>query len=387
MTPAARAAAAIAVLDRVLAGETAEHALTGWGRGARYAGSGDRAAVRDIVFDALRCRRSFAALGGAMTGRGLVLGSVRARGADPALWFDGSAHGPAPVGPDETGRAPEGAEVHDIPDWLEPRLRDALGEDFAPVMAAMRLRAPVVLRVNLARATPAAAQEALAAEGVETVPHPLANSALQVAAGERRIQGSAAYASGLVELQDAASQAVCEAVALREGDRVLDLCAGGGGKVLALAARARIRPFAHDAAPRRMADLPARAARAGATVKITENPETLAPYDVIFADVPCSGSGSWRRDPEGKWRLTPEGLATLAPVQDGILDRAAALLTPGGTLAYATCSFLREENEDRVGAFLARHPGWACRGTRRFTPLEGGDGFFLALLGREDRQG
>jgi len=379
VTPAARAAAAIAVLDRILGGEAAERALTGWGRGARYAGSGDRAAVRDLVFDALRCRRSFAALGGGMTGRGLVLGAARDAGIDPALWFDGSAHGPAPVG-GEPGRAPEGAEAHDIPDWLEPPLRAALAADFAPVMQAMRRRAPVVLRVNSARAGREAAIAALAEEGITAVAHPLAPTALEVTAGARRIQQGRAYATGLVELQDAASQAVVAALPLKPGMRVLDLCAGGGGKTLAMAARVGLRLWAHDAHPRRMADLPARAARAGAAVTLTDRPEATAPYDLILADVPCSGSGSWRRDPEGKWALTPDRLAALTGLQSAILDRAAAMVAPGGILAYATCSFLRAENEDRIAALLAARPGWQRQAERRFSPLDGGDGFFLAIL-------
>ena len=380
MTPAARAAAAIATLDRVLAGEAAEKVLTLWGRAARYAGSGDRAAVRDVVYDCLRCKRSFAALGGGMTGRGLVLGAARAVGAE-ALWFDGSPHGPA-VAEDGPGRAPEGLEALDCPDWLAPRLQVALGEDFAPVMQAMRHRAPVFLRVNAAKATVAQAIAALAEEGIEARPHTLANCALEVTGNARKIQHSGAYGQGLVELQDAASQAVAEAVPLARGAKVLDLCAGGGGKTLALAARADVQVFAHDANPRRMADLPARAARAGARVKITENPEKTAPYDVILTDVPCSGSGSWRRDPEGKWALTEDRLHALLKVQSEILDRAARLCAPGGLIAYATCSILREENEDQAAAFLARTPGWTLRESRRFTPLQGGDGFGLALLAR-----
>ena len=385
MTPAARAAAAIAVLDRVLLGESAEKALTNWGRAARYAGSGDRAAVRDITFDALRCRASFAALGGGLTGRGLVLGAARAAGAE-ALWFDGSPYGPAVVG-DEPGRRPQGVEVLDCPDWLAPRLRAALGERFEPVMQALQRRAPVFLRVNAARITREEAQAALAREGIVAQPHDLAKNALEVTENARRIQNSACYAAGLVELQDAASQAVAEAVPLRDGDRVLDLCAGGGGKTLALAAQgaaagARLEIFAHDAHPHRMADLPARADRAGAAITLTRRPEDLAPFDVVLADVPCSGSGSWRRDPEGKWLLTEARLADLLVLQAGILDRAARLCRPGGVLAYATCSLLREENQDQVAAFLGHHSGWIIRESRSFTPLQGGDGFGLALLAR-----
>lgn len=380
MTPAARAAAAIAALDRVLAGEAAEMVLTRWARASRYAGSGDRAAVRDIVYDALRCRRSFAALGGGLTGRGLVLGAARVAGAE-AAWFDGSPYGPA-VAEDGAGHAPAGLEGLDCPEWLAPRLRAALGDDFIAVMRALRHRAPVFVRVNLLRATVDEAVVALAAEGIVAKPHPLARTALEVTENARKIQNSAAYLQGLVELQDAASQAVVQAIPLTDGQTVLDMCAGGGGKTLALAAQARVTLFAHDNAARRMADLPSRATRAGAEIRISKNPENTAPYDVILADVPCSGSGSWRRDPEGKWELTEARLAELCALQADILDRAARLAAPGGIIAYATCSMLREENEDQVQAFLSHCPGWRLLAAHRFSPLQGGDGFGVALLKR-----
>lgn len=380
MTPAARLSAAIAVLDRILTGQSAEVALTNWGRASRFAGSGDRAAVRDIVFDCLRCRRSFAALGGGETGRGLVLGHVRASGQDEALLFTGEGHAPAPVHPEEAARLPTGAEALDLPDWLETPLRQSLGADFEPVAKTLRQRAPVFLRVNLARMDRAAAAAILRDQGIVTLPHPLADSALEVTEGARRIQQSAAYLEGLVELQDASSQSVVAALPLAGGMRALDLCAGGGGKTLAMAARAPLRLFAHDADPRRMRDLPPRAARAGIKVTITENPEKTAPYDLILADAPCSGSGSWRRDPEGKWRLTPARLAEVVGLQATILDRAARMLRPGGVLAYATCSLLEEENGAQVARFLERHPGWTLAQARRLTPMEGGDGFFIAQM-------
>lgn len=380
MTPAARLSAAITVLDQVLAGQSAEQALTNWGRASRFAGSGDRAAVRDVVFDCLRCRRSFAALGGAETGRGLVLGHLRAAGQDVATLFTGEGHAPKVLTDQDSPQAATAMAALDCPDWLETPLRQSLGDDFSSVMAALRARAPVFLRVNLARSDRAQAQAALAACGIETAPHPLADTALEVLAGARKIQTSAPYLEGMVELQDASSQAVVQALPLAEGMRVLDLCAGGGGKTLALAARARLRLFAHDADPRRMRDLPPRAARAGAKVTLTENPEKTAPYDLILTDVPCSGSGSWRRDPEGKWRLTPDRLSDLTTLQARIMDRAAAMLRPGGVLAYATCSLLSVENAAQVAAFVHRHPGWQVEMQRSFNPLQGGDGFFVAVL-------
>jgi 16S rRNA (cytosine967-C5)-methyltransferase len=378
MTPGARAAAAISVLDRVLAGEPAEKALTNWSRASRFAGSGDRAAVRDLVFDALRQRRSAAALGGGLTGRGLVLGLARAAGRE-AL-FSGAGHAPSPPGPEDAGHEPTAEDRLDLPDWLLPDLTASLGPDLAAVAEALRRRAPVFLRVNLGKADPATALAALAEDGIAARSHPLAETALEVVGNARRIQTSRAYLTGLVELQDAASQAVVEALPLEDGMKVLDQCAGGGGKTLAMAARARLRLFAHDAVPRRMADLPDRAARAGVTVSLTDRPETQAPYDLILVDAPCSGSGSWRRDPEGKWKITPETLAKIEKTQTEILDRVVPMLRRGGVLAYATCSLLRRENGDQVRAFLARHPGWRLHSDRTWTPLQGGDGFYLAII-------
>jgi 16S rRNA (cytosine967-C5)-methyltransferase len=385
MTPAARLAAAIEVLDRILAGAPAERALTNWARASRYAGSGDRAAVRDLVFDALRCRRSFAALGGAETGRGLILGGLRAAGIDPAAAFRGGAHAPAPLAPGEgadPGPLPDLVAL-DCPDWLAPALGASLGDRFAPVMRLLRQRAPVFLRANLRRTTREAARAALAGEGIAARAHPLAATALEVTGYDRRIASGPAYLSGLVEFQDAASQAVVEALPLADGQRVVDFCAGGGGKALAMAALADLALTVHDADPRRMRDLPARAERAGVRLQFAETARLARQsFDLVLADAPCSGSGSWRRAPEAKWALTAARLAALVATQAAILAEAAALVTPQGTLAYATCSLLDDENDGQVERFLAHHPGWRQVTARRWTPLDGGDGFYLATLTR-----
>jgi 16S rRNA (cytosine967-C5)-methyltransferase len=393
MTPAARVAAAIGVLDGWCAGTPAEQALTNWGRASRFAGSGDRAAVRDLVFEAIRCRRSFAALGGAGDGRGLMLGRLRAAGEDPEAMFTGLGHAPAPLTAAEAAHLARPVELArnvalDCPDWLAPRLESALGAAFAPVMRALRHRAPVFLRVNLARATRASAAEALAAEGIGTRPAALAKTALEVTGNARRVRNSAALRDGLVELQDTASQAVVEMLPIREGARVLDFCAGGGGKSLAMAARAPgARITAHDADPGRMADLPTRAARAGARIRLAGTapaPDAGTGWDLVLCDVPCSGSGAWRRSPEAKWTLTADRLSALVATQAEILDRAAGLVRPGGALAYVTCSLLDEENGRQIKSFLGRSPGWSWRSERRLTPLDGGDGFFCALLLRDE---
>lgn len=386
MTPAARDAAAIAVLDRWSAGEPAEAALIRWARGARYAGSSDREAVRDRVFAAIRQARSARALGGGTDGRAMLLGLARAARRAPEGW-DGSAHAPPPLTPDEAARLaaplpdlPRAVRL-DCPDWLLPRLAAALGDRAEPVLEALRHRAPVFVRANAARGDRAAAAARLAAEGIAAQPHPLAPWALEITAGARRLRASAAFRDGWVEPQDAASQAVVAAFAdgLAPGAAVLDYCAGGGGKALALAALGH-RVTAHDADPGRMRDLPVRAARAGTPVAVATAPRGLWP--AVLADVPCSGSGSWRRSPEGKWALTPARLAELGAIQAAILARAAAFVAPGGRLGYATCSLLPEENGAVVASFLARNPGWRRIAARDWSPLDGGDGFHLTLLQR-----
>ena len=252
-------------------------------------------------------------------------------------------------------------------------------------MAALRERAPLFLRVNRRRGDLAAAQAALGVDGIEAVPHPLAPMALEVRSNPRRVRNARAYTDGLVEIQDAASQAVVEALApSATGKRVLDYCAGGGGKSLALWDLGAAHVAAHDAEPRRMSDLPARAARAGAKIERLDG-RALAgsgPWDLILADAPCSGSGAWRRQPYAKWRLTPVRLAALERTQADILDRVAALAP--ARIAYATCSILPQENAAQAAAFLERQPGWRLARSRPYLPTEGGDGFFLAEFERRD---
>lgn len=384
MTPAARYAAAIEILDKMLVGTAAEKALTTWARSNRFAGSGDRNALRDIVFDVLRCKRSFASLGGSETGRGLILGAARAAGIDPESVFSGEGYAPVALNAEELagGAAPSGFAALDCPDWLAPELQRSHGESFAPVMRCLQSRAPVFLRVNLRKSTLKDAAQSLAAEGIATRPCGLATTALEVTENPRKVQNSVAFQTGLVELQDAASQAIVELLPLAAGSRVLDYCAGGGGKSLAMAGLCAARYFAHDIAPMRMKDLPVRAKRAGVSIDIvtTSALRNAAPFDLVFADAPCSGSGSWRRAPEAKWALTQERLAELCKIQSDVLAKASALVAKNGVLSYATCSLLKMENEDQVNAFLAKSSGWTLILQRAYTPLDGGDGFYIAVL-------
>jgi 16S rRNA (cytosine967-C5)-methyltransferase len=387
MTPAARHQAAIEILDLILEGEAAEKALTTWGRRNRYAGSKDRAAVRDYVFSALRCRRSFAVLGGAETGRGLTLGALRAEGSAPEAVFSGQGYGPSPL-EDAELTAPRdfasAAERLDIPDWVWPSFSSSLGDQAEAAATALQTRAPVHLRVNLLRGNRANAIEALAEEGIICAPHPASETALDVTTGARKIRNSTCFADGLVELQDAASQAVVDQLPLKDGMRVLDYCAGGGGKSLAMAARAKLDLYAHDANPSRMTDLPLRAQRGGVDVTCLSDEELpkQAPFDLVLCDVPCSGSGSWRRAPEGKWRLTRAQLDEIRYAQRQILRDAARLVGAEGTLAYATCSMLDEENSEQVQAFLAEVEGWSLQVQAAWQVQDGTDGFFVSVLTR-----
>ena len=382
MTPAARVQAAITILDRILDGDPAEQALLRWSRASRFAGSGDRAALRDLVFDSLRRRQSRAALGGAMTGRGLMLGMCRDEDIAPQSLFTGIGHAPAALSTQElaAGMPPDAVAALDLPEWIVPAWDEALGGIAAPVAMAMRERAPVWLRVNTLRASPAQAASVLAAEQIATDPHPDLPTALRVRDGARRLAASAAYRDGLVELQDLSPQLACSLLPAQGS--LLDYCAGGGGKALALAARGLAPVTAHDIDAGRMSDLPARAARAGARIAIAAPGQVSGRFDLVVADVPCSGSGTWRRTPDAKWRLTSADLARLVQLQARILDQTAALVAPGGALAYMTCSLLRAENQSQTDAFLLRHPGFQQQEQRLFTPLDASDGFYLCLLRR-----
>jgi 16S rRNA (cytosine967-C5)-methyltransferase len=391
MTPGARAAAAIGVLDAIGAGVAAEMALQSWARGARYAGSKDRAAVRDHVFDVLRRWRSSAAMGGGATGRCRMIGALRLQGVDPATLFTGDGHAPGPLTATEqqADASPSTQDMRDLPDWLWPHFQASLQKQAAPAAEALRHRAPVMLRVNRRFCTVDEARSRLAAEGIATLQIDIARNALQVTEGDRKVAQSSPYLQGLVELQDGSSQAAMEQLDIPNGARVLDYCAGGGGKLLAMASCTDGTWFAHDSAPERMKDLPPRAARAGieATLLRSSDLADSAPFDLVLCDVPCTGSGTWRRTPEAKWRLSPERLAELGRIQGEILRQAAGLVAPEGCLAYATCSVLEAENQAVIDAFSRHHPAWNPVYTRHWPISPSGDGFFLAKLYRRRDRG
>jgi len=395
VTPAARVAAAIEVLDDIFAGQTAEKALTGWGRAHRFAGSKDRAAIRDHVFQALRCRASYAWLGGprigsgpedkqtSETGRAVMIGAMRAAGQLDAM-FTGDGHAPAPLasheGAGDLAAAPR-ATALDVQDWMLPLFDASFGARADDILTLMQHRAGLFLRVNAARTTRDAAQALLLEDGITTQPLDSPDHALVVVDNERRVARAAAYLDGLVEIQDPSSQHAVEALALSSGDRVLDYCAGGGGKSLAMAAYGA-QVTAHDINPRRMVDIAPRAGRAGVLIEqcTTDALAQMPPFDIVFCDAPCSGSGTWRRAPEAKWALSQDRLTQLTEMQDDVLSKARSLVRRGGRLIYATCSVFECENVDRVDHFLTLNPQFSCVDQTVFAPHGHGDGFYFAQL-------
>lgn len=389
MTPAARVQAAIEILDAVIAaartqGAPADRVVADWARSNRYAGSKDRRAVRELVYGAVRACGPLPA-----NGRAAMLRLAELQ-PEIAPLFDGSSYGPAPVAAGEIA-----AKGGIAPDWLVNLLA---ASDIAGAEAgAMLGRAPLDLRVNTLKADretltlPAAAVPTEAPQG------------LRLESGTQ-IEQWAEYRNGLVEVQDTGSQLACLAVGAQPGETIVDLCAGGGGKTLALAAMMdnRGRLIASDTDRARLSRLAPRAERAGAGMIETRlldpgrEMEVLGDLagaaDAVLVDAPCSGTGTWRRNPEARWRLTEAELARYVAVQERLLDLAAGLVRPGGRLIHVTCSLIDAEGAGQIDRFLAAHPGWRAenpglplgmargRGVRLTPYRDGTDGFFIARL-------
>jgi len=423
MRDGGRLAAAIDVLTDIESRhKPVRMALKNWGESARYAGAKDRAFVSGLVLDTLRRRRSLGWWMGDDSPRAATLGALRLVWDWPLERIAEAAaeetHGIGPLTEAERGGLAAPRDLSDapapvrgdFPDWLEAGLASAFGPDLDAEMAALAERAAVDLRVNTLKTDPARALKALAPLHAHAVAYP--PTALRIdapAAAERTgaVETIPAFSKGWFEVQDLGSQIAAGAAGEVKGKQVLDLCAGGGGKTLALAAAMGNtgQIYAYDSEARRLADTIRRADRAGVRnlqVRSPVNPEPLkgldGKMDVVFLDAPCSGSGAWRRHPDTKWRLTPETLAKRMADQDAVLDQGAGFVKPGGRLVYVTCSVLPQENEDRVAAFRARHPAFEIapaaadpalagrltpEGYLRLSPRSSAtDGFFVAVLER-----
>lgn len=391
MTPAARLAAAASILDSLDYTRLIEPQLKAWARGNRFAGSGDRRAIADRVYSCIRRRTSSAAQGGGERGRSMVLGSLILEDCldiETVACLCSGGYGLEPLSEDErsslvgTPSFASDASRLDWPDWLMPEAADAFGSSVDDELDALRQRAPLDLRVNALKATRDKALNSLAAEGISATTVPMCESALRVSAGTPILK-SKAFLGGLIDIQDAASQAVAAFAQVQPGQRVLDFCAGAGGKTLALSSlmQNQGRLVAHDVDPKRMAEIPERAKRCGATIieRSSLRGHRLEAFDTVLVDAPCSGSGSWRRDPLGKWRLTPRRLSQLHEAQREALGSALKFVRPGGSLTYATCSVLPSENRAQVAEFLANTPDYELEETLSLWPArDQTDGFFAA---------
>jgi 16S rRNA (cytosine967-C5)-methyltransferase len=381
--------AAIELLDEIVAaarggGAAADTLIARYFKARRYAGSGDRRAVRELVYRAIRAWPE-----PPPSGRSAMLGLAAA---DPVLLaaFDGSPHGPAEASPGETGLAPGSAPV---PKWLARRFDPLLSPgDLESLLG----RAPLDLRANRLKAT----REALLTAFPGSVPTPLSPLGLRLPEAIA-VEESEAWRAGLVEVQDEGSQLLALACSAAPGETVLDLCAGAGGKTLALAAEMGNsgRLVASDTDRGRLSRMDLRLRRAGVTIV---EPRLLDPGrerealadlvdapDLVLVDAPCSGTGTWRRNPELRWRLTPKRLAFYLKLQAYLLDLAAELVRPGGRIVYAVCSLLTDEGRGQAAAFegrsamvpeaLAMPGGRAAGAGRMLSPAQDGtDGFFVA---------
>ncbi len=428
MRPGARIAAAIEVLDTILTRhQPVGIALSDWGKAHRFAGSGDRNAIGGLVYDALRRRASIAWAMGADTPRALAIGAAPAAfGMEPdnvAAQCDGDNHAPAALTPDErTGldRDLAGAPAHvqaDVPEWLWASFEKAFGDNAIAEGRKLAERGPADLRVNTLKATQEKVLKALAEFGA--VPSALSPLGVRVPApaGTARtpnLEAEAAFQAGWCEIQDEGSQIAALMAGAGPRLQVLDLCAGAGGKTLALAAQMQNtgQIYAYDEDRNRLKPIFDRVKRAGVrNVQILKGGDRKAlaalneKFDVVLVDAPCTGTGVWRRRPESKWKLKPRNIEERQAEQAAVLETARGLVKPGGRLIYVTCSVLPEENTGSVTAFLSSAPdfeiipypeAWrAALGTEppqsadgsnttlQLTPASHGtDGFFIAVLQR-----
>jgi 16S rRNA (cytosine967-C5)-methyltransferase len=425
MRPGAHIKAAIEVLDDILTRHRpAAGALADWGKAHRFAGSSDRSAIGNLVYDALRRRRSLAAQMDSDASRAVVLAAApRALGLAPAAVIaaaDGSPHAVEPLSEAEQaslsrqlGPDTPAAVRGDYPDWLAPSFERAFGERAAEEGAALARRAPVDLRVNTLKADRDKVLKALGRFAAVATAYSPVGVRLPPPEGPARqpnVEVETAHGKGWYEVQDEGSQIAALLAAAGPRQQVLDICAGAGGKTLALAAAMRNtgQIYAYDDDAGRLRPIFERLKRAGvrnAQVLSAGDSAALAAlgprFDAVFIDAPCTGTGSWRRRPDAKWRLRPANLVQRQQEQAAILALAAPLVKPAGRLVYATCSVLAEENEDQLAAFLAANPGFEAQPWRPSWPegseppahaptdslfltpaRHGTDGFFIAVLAR-----
>lgn len=382
MRPGARITAATEILNEVLSRHRpAADALAEWGKAHRIAGSGDRSAIGSLVYDALRRRSSIAWAFEEDTARALALGAAGpAFGLDAAAieaLCDGGQHAPAPLSNRErsglvrpVATAPEHVQA-DVPEWLWQTFVATFGPSAVEEGRSLGQRAPTDVRVNTLKATRDKVAKALAAFAVSETRYSPLGLRVPPPQGPGRtpnLQAEAAFQAGWLEIQDEGSQIAALLAGAGPRMQILDFCAGGGGKTLAMAAAQQNtgQIYAYDDDRTRLKPIFARLKRAGArNVQVlragdTAGLATLGPrFDLVLVDAPCTGTGVWRRRPEAKWRLKPESLQNRLRDQREVLGLAVPMVKPGGLLVYVTCSILPAENGGQIERLLAEHPEFA----------------------------
>jgi 16S rRNA (cytosine967-C5)-methyltransferase len=431
MRPGAHIRAAVEVLEEILARHRpAATALSDWGKSHRFAGSGDRAAIGNLVYDALRRRRSLAEQMQSDSPRALAIAAApRALGVAATAVIasaDGSAYAVESLSEAEQAALSRtlppdtpASVLGDIPDWLAPSFERAFGAAAAEEGAALARRAPVDVRANALKADRERVLKALARFGAEPTPYSPVGVRMRAPEGPGRqpnVEAEAGHGKGWFEIQDEASQIAALMACAGPRQQVLDICAGAGGKTLAMAAAMRNtgQIYAYDDEAARLRPIFERLKRAGVrNAQVLSGGDTAAlsalgpRFDLVLVDASCTGTGSWRRRPDAKWRLKPAYLAQRQAEQRAVLELAAPLVRPGGRVVYVTCSVLPEENGDQIAAFLANHSEFATLPWREawaagvgveppasadggsdsllLTPARHGtDGFFIAVMTRRE---
>lgn len=417
MTPAARIQAVIEILAEIIATpRPADTLSSAYFRSRRFIGSKDRQAITTRLY---RIMRQFLRLswhvrraGLAVDARKLVITSLiidkEHSAASLVSAFSGERYAPAVMNEVEEllarsleGRTLENAEMPEAerlecPEWAFTSLQQALGDRFAPEMTAMLEPAPLDLRVNILKADRDEVLAFLKEEGFDAHAGKISPYCIRVY-GRPQIAQHQIFKDGYVEIQDQGSQMVAVVADAKPGEQVVDFCAGAGGKTLALAAsmQNKGRVVAMDVLGGRLMRAKERFRRAGLhnieTRELSSERDKYVKrhekhFDLVLVDAPCSGTGTWRRDPDKRWRQLGPGISTLVPLQQSILESASRMVKPGGRLVYATCSLLPEENDLQVAAFLAAHPDFSVKGDYlKLSPAaHDTDGFFAAVLTRKE---
>ena len=398
MTPGARVSAVIEILDEYLLGKSENKLLLNWFRRNRFAGVKDRLAIRDLFFTCLRyklsCHWPFEQAGFSITGRSIVLGMLKSSGKRFDQIFDGIQYSPKPLSKSEKvvidnfndtiSYAPTFVRLN-FPEFLESSFEDSLGNGFWDNLTSFSTQANLFVRINLIKSNVDSAINSLKKDGIEAELIPNYKNSLKIIGNNRKLSRSEAYLTGKVEIQDISSQAVVNFINPKKNIKILDFCAGAGGKTLAMASLTlgASEYFVHDTDRSKLNNLRLRCKRAGVHFKplnLKSINKKNSNFDLVVADVPCSGTGVWKRNPGSKWLITEDKLVSILADQKKILREASKFVRKGGTLAYITCSVLKSENQEQIAWFLSKDLTFSFFEENVLLPIDGGDGFYVSLL-------